>query len=826
MILRYLKLHNIRSYLTEKIDFPTGPVLLSGDIGSGKSTILLAIEFALFGLKRGEFTGASLLRNGESEGSVELKFIIDKGGVRREIIIFRSLKRTANSIKQDAGHVTVNGQRTDATPVELKSMILSILGYPETLLTKSKDLIYRYTVYTPQEDMKQILFAEKEERLNTLRRVFNIDKYKRIRDNLSTITKEIREQTKILEGRTYALPEKTRQYRETIREANDITKTVKELLPQIKQLEQEIADIKTREEELNRQHLRLKEIKSKLEYKEQELRSRTEQIMTDEETLKAISKSIAETQQKIKTFGETEISEAYVAEQDDAAAKALESLNEKRNENILLKERVASLKDQIKTLQEETKSKKQLEKQVLEKRQELKNAEVVTRQKPELEKNIEKIEKIITTLQNKITETGVKYASAEKVISDVKELDDCPTCHQKVTEEYKKEIIKTQKQKLSKFKDQKKEHEESLAGYEKRLETSRNNIKNILEKEKDIEKIKADIDHLETSIKEFDQKKNRIEEMEKKKEHFASNIIAKETLEAEEKAVKEKQQHLKSLQEQLSRQKEKKYLQESLKEKEERKDELEKMLTDRREHKDKLEDEMKTLRKEEEGFKTIEKDSEKLKKVREEKEEKDKELTSKKASLLSTRESLVKTKGTLEDEIKKMREHKERITYLAELKTWLGDHFANITSVIERNVMMRVFNEFNELFKEWFNMLIEDEVISVRLDDEFTPIVEQNGYEISIDDLSGGEKTSCALAYRLALNKVINDTIDSINTDDLIILDEPTDGFSSEQLDKLRDVLEQLRIGQIVIVSHETKIESFVDNIIRISKAEHVSTIA
>ena len=62
-----------------------------------------------------------------------------------------------------------------------------------------------------------------------------------------------------------------------------------------------------------------------------------------------------------------------------------------------------------------------------------------------------------------------------------------------------------------------------------------------------------------------------------------------------------------------------------------------------------------------------------------------------------------------------------------------------------------------------------------------------------------------------------------IKTGDILMLDEPTDGFSSEQLDKVRDVLEQLNMRQVVIVSHESKIESFVDKVIRIGKEEHVS---
>ena len=90
MILRSIKLENIRSYLSEEIIFPEGSVLLSGDIGSGKSTILLAIEFALFGIMRAELSGSSLLRHGKNTGSVELRFEIDK----QDYVIKRALKKS------------------------------------------------------------------------------------------------------------------------------------------------------------------------------------------------------------------------------------------------------------------------------------------------------------------------------------------------------------------------------------------------------------------------------------------------------------------------------------------------------------------------------------------------------------------------------------------------------------------------------------------------------------------------------------------------------------------------------------------------------------
>jgi exonuclease SbcC len=91
--------------------------------------------------------------------------------------------------------------------------------------------------------------------------------------------------------------------------------------------------------------------------------------------------------------------------------------------------------------------------------------------------------------------------------------------------------------------------------------------------------------------------------------------------------------------------------------------------------------------------------------------------------------------------------------------------------------------------------------------------------------LSGGERTAIALAYRLALNQVINSMISKIKTRDLVILDEPTDGFSEQQLDKMRNVLDQLKVKQLIIVSHEQKIEGFVENVIKLKKENGVSQI-
>jgi len=87
MIFKTLQMENIRSYEKEKIDFPSGTSLFEGDVGSGKSTILMAMEFALFGL--GNQRGDALLRKGSKKGSVFLSFNVEE----KEYQIKRTLVR-------------------------------------------------------------------------------------------------------------------------------------------------------------------------------------------------------------------------------------------------------------------------------------------------------------------------------------------------------------------------------------------------------------------------------------------------------------------------------------------------------------------------------------------------------------------------------------------------------------------------------------------------------------------------------------------------------------------------------------------------------------
>ncbi|MFW6233459.1 MAG: hypothetical protein ACOC3Z_02240, partial [Nanoarchaeota archaeon] len=183
---------------------------------------------------------------------------------------------------------------------------------------------------------------------------------------------------------------------------------------------------------------------------------------------------------------------------------------------------------------------------------------------------------------------------------------------------------------------------------------------------------------------------------------------------------------------------------------------------------------------------------------------------------------IIRQINELKERIKRIKEIKKSLDRISELENWLTSSFVSLISLIERNVMIKLKKEFSELFSKWFSMLVSDN-FNIKLDENFTPIIEQQDYEIDYNYLSGGERTAIALAYRLSLNQVINSLLSKIKTKDLVILDEPTDGFSDNQLDKIRDVLQELNIGQLIIVSHENKIESFVENVIKLGKEKGIS---
>ena len=200
MMIKRLKMECIRSYRKADVEFPMGKTLFEGDIGSGKSTILMAIEFALFGL--GSARASSLLRVGESKGSVELEF--ESRG--EDYMVRRVLAKKGGSIQQVEGKLRGPAGEEDLPATEMKERILEILNFREPIDPKSRSLIYQYAIYSPQEEMKLILGLRPTDRLSILRRAFGADEYKLAMENAKELARKVHDKRSQFEAASRDAP--------------------------------------------------------------------------------------------------------------------------------------------------------------------------------------------------------------------------------------------------------------------------------------------------------------------------------------------------------------------------------------------------------------------------------------------------------------------------------------------------------------------------------------------------------------------------------------------------------------------------------------------
>jgi len=179
--------------------------------------------------------------------------------------------------------------------------------------------------------------------------------------------------------------------------------------------------------------------------------------------------------------------------------------------------------------------------------------------------------------------------------------------------------------------------------------------------------------------------------------------------------------------------------------------------------------------------------------------------------------------GRLEAELRKKEAAQQEATRLTRYQGWLSSFFRPTVELIEKQTLALAAARFNEHFQRYFTSLVDDPDMVVRVKEDFSPVFEREGFEQDFEALSGGERTSMALAYRFALNTVVKESV--VTRPELIILDEPTDGFSKDQVYKMRDLLEALGSRQVILVSHERELESMADHVYRVEKKNGTSAV-
>ncbi|MEJ5292653.1 MAG: SMC family ATPase [Candidatus Methanosuratincola sp.] len=679
MIIKSVKLKNIRTYEEEEVSLPEGVILFEGGIGAGKSTLLLAIEFALFGL--GNEKGTTLLSIGKNSGSVELTF--ETGG--KEVKVHRGLERSRKaagsgagalhqgllvpaSVKQGECWIEVDGVRTSYSPKEMKEQVLRILNYNEPMDPKAKSVIFRYAVYTPQEEMKEILSQPADLRLQTIRKALRIEEYKTAVENARSIAADLRREAEYIRKEAERLPGVLDEIRGIEERLPGLEEDLQQLASEAEVVESELGGLKEERKRLQKELLaRAKEARD---------------VQKIESDLEKVREEISELERRI-------------AENRRRLAEILARINETDPGG-----EPPMSEDEVEGMLEEAKAR----------------------------------------LSGHDTDLGRLREQLDTIRSLVMK-GYCPTCKRSIDgAEYRAHLQEAEE----KFEEARRRRQEAAEEI-KDLERTRGEIKEYATKKKQLELLKETASEIEEGV-----------------------FVAEQRLEAARASEK-----------------------------------------DLAEMKARASEAAEKYRDAERAFRECEAE------IRKKETERDR-LLARKAGL---EKEIAVGRERLEDlqaEAERLKGKLRRAEVLGGHADWLVKYFAAALERIELTVMNAVRVEFEEEFSRWFSYLVDDPSKGVRIDEDFTPLVTQDSYEQDVGNLSGGERTSLALAYRLALNRVVqrNSRIGA----DLLILDEPTDGFSKDQIGKMGDLLRGLGLRQAVIVSHERELEGAVDHIFRIQK--------
>ena len=189
MKIEIVQLENIRSHVKSTVPFTRGFNCLVGGMGCGKSSVMYAVDFALFGDSIGR-SFEYLLREGADSGKVTVQFA-QNGSTYK---LTRGLKRKGKSINQDFEELKlyedeklVASMKTDAIAEQFKA----ITGL-------DKDL-YREIVWFRQEHLKELLDAAPRDRQRRLDELFGLSDYEVAWSNIAQYQRDYDTEKRVYE---------------------------------------------------------------------------------------------------------------------------------------------------------------------------------------------------------------------------------------------------------------------------------------------------------------------------------------------------------------------------------------------------------------------------------------------------------------------------------------------------------------------------------------------------------------------------------------------------------------------------------------------------
>lgn len=475
-MLNYLELENWKAHGKTSIHFSKGTNIFIGQMGAGKSSVLDAISFALFGtfpgIKNRRTKTTLLIRNRPEQkntSKVKLSFTIDNN----EYVVERTI-----SINDSAkANLEKNGGYLQSQPERVTEEIIKALKIDYDVFSRA--------VYSEQNRLDYFLEVGASDRKKQIDNLLGIDKFATAQENSGTLLNRIKdmvgESEKIIQ--------------------NFDTKTTKD---SISSLSEEITNLEKNIITLNKEVSELKNIS-----KEKEKEINEKKVLKNKKIL--LEKEVAEIKSKLSVL-EKEILKIKSKQMPSKEEVELfiSSSSKLYSETIKLR---SSLLEKVGTFQIEL---GKLEKSILETKEKIKqkaiNAEKLAKtSSKELSDKIESMSKELEELEKELTTLNHIISESEKSIIELKKhIAKCPICNNDLTPEKREKLL-----------------------LEKTLLVSDSNIKistlskKIKDKKLEIEnirKLQKEVYTIENRQKDFDGIEELLEKLQKEKDVSYENL--------------------------------------------------------------------------------------------------------------------------------------------------------------------------------------------------------------------------------------------------------------------------------------------------------------
>lgn len=334
-----------------------------GAVGSGKSSVLEAISFALYGeterLNMRDKRAYNMMNLKSNSSYIEFDFVNYENKLFRATRDFKRNSKKFEEVKPNA--VTFYENINDKWIPLDHSNAESIIG-----LSYSN---FKRTIIIPQGQFKEFLELGAAERTNMMKEIFNLQKFD-LQNNVSTLNVKNRSELDQLEGQLKGFEEineeKIKLQKEQLAEEQKLLSESNEKLEKVSQTYQQLKNLKSDFDSLQQnkeKFSKLSEEKPQMDALEAqaELYDRTFRlfkplIIEKDKLSKEISDKRNEKEQQIKSWQETEKAFTIIKEQLTALEpqfKALEQSRIQENDlNLIIQ--VLKFSEEIKVLNERT----------------------------------------------------------------------------------------------------------------------------------------------------------------------------------------------------------------------------------------------------------------------------------------------------------------------------------------------------------------------------------------------------------------------------------------------------------------------------------------